>query len=390
MTMKEPENLLKYNPQYPSVSDLKRKAKKKMPKFAFDYLEGGCNDEVNLARNEDDFKQIQLEPQYLKKVNGLDMSVDLFGHRYDAPIGISPIGLQGLMWPNAPEILAKAALKHNIPYILSTVSTSSIERIAEVSEGKAWFQLYHPTENKLRDDILRRLDAVECPVLVVLVDVPSFGLRYREIKSGLSMPPRMSINNFWQAAMRPHWGIETLRVGIPEFATLKPYMSKDLNLNQLGKFMNDTFTGKMDVDKIAAIRDTWKGKLVVKGIVSEDDTQKAISLGADGIIVSNHGGRQIDAGESTIKPLKKLVDNYGDKLKVMIDSGLRSGPDIGRALASGAAFTFMGRPFMYGVGALGKAGGDHTIAMLKAQLKQVMEQLGCEDIHQFRSCLVTK
>jgi L-lactate dehydrogenase (cytochrome) len=386
--MKESENLLKYNPQYPSVSDLKRKAKKKMPKFAFDYLEGGCNDEVNLARNEDDFKQVQLEPQYLKKVNGLDMSVDLFGHRYDAPLGISPIGLQGLMWPNAPEILAKAALKHNVPYILSTVSTSSIERIAEVSEGKAWFQLYHPTENKLRDDILERLKEVECPVLVVLVDVPSFGLRYREIKSGLSMPPRMSINNFWQAAIRPHWALETLRVGIPEFATLKPYMSKDLNLNQLGKFMNDTFTGKMDVDKIAAIRDIWKGKLVVKGVVSEEDTQKVISLGADGIIVSNHGGRQIDAGESTIKPLKKLVDTYGDKLKIMIDSGLRSGPDIGRALANGAAFTFMGRPFMYGVGALGVDGGDHTIAMLKAQLKQVMEQLGCENTEQFRSCLV--
>jgi len=275
--MKEIENLLKYNPQYPCVSDLKKRAKKKMPKFAFDYLEGGCNNEVNLARNEDDFKQIQLEPQYLKTVNGLDMSVDLFGHRYDAPFGISPIGLQGLMWPNAPEILAKAALKHNIPYVLSTVSTSSIERIAEVSEGKAWFQLYHPTENRLRDDIIERLKAVECPVLVVLVDVPSFGLRYREIKSGLSMPPRMSINNFWQAAIRPHWGIETLRVGIPEFATLKPYMSKDLNLNQLGKFMNDTFTAKMNVDKIAAVRDMWDGRIVVEGVVSDEEQSQAIT-----------------------------------------------------------------------------------------------------------------
>src|SRR5690606_28113171 len=182
-------------------------------------------------------------------------------HRYSAPIGISPIGLQGLMWPNAPEILARAALRHNIPYILSTVSTSSIERIAEVSEGQAWFQLYHPTEDRLRDDILARLEAVECPVLVVLVDVPSFGLRYREIKSGLSMPPRMDIKNFFQAATRPVWSFETLRAGIPEFATLKPYMSKDLNLKQLGKFMNDTFTGRVDTDKIAAIRDRWKGKL---------------------------------------------------------------------------------------------------------------------------------
>ena len=382
-------DLLKYNPQYPSVQDLKKKAKRRIPKFAFDYLEGGCNDEVNLWRNEADFQDVLLMPRYLKKHNGVDMRTELFGHVYDAPFGISPIGLQGLMWPNAPEILAKAALKHNIPYALSTVSTSSIERIAEVSEGRAWFQLYHPTENKLRDDILHRLEAVECPVLVVLVDVPSFGLRYREIKAGLSMPPKQSIRNFVQAAMRPAWALETLRVGMPEFATLKPYMEKGLDMAQLGKFMNATFTGRVDSDKVKAIRDLWKGKLVIKGVVSEEDMEESIRIGADGIIVSNHGGRQIDAGESTIKPLKGLADKYGDQLTVMIDSGLRSGPDIGRALACGAQFTFMGRPFMYGVAALGQQGGDHTIAMFKAQLKQVMEQVCCEKVSDFPQALIT-
>ena len=315
------------------------------------------------------------------------MRTELFGHVYDAPFGISPIGLQGLIWPDAPEILAKAALKHNIPYTLSTVSTSSIERIAEVSESRFWFQLYHPTDNKLRNDILQRLEAVQCPVLVVLVDVPSFGLRYREIKAGLSMPPKMTINNFLQAATRPAWAFETLRVGIPEFATLKPYMGKDLNLSQLGKFMNATFTGRVDADKVKAIRDLWKGKLVVKGVACDEDMETTIGLGADGVIVSNHGGRQIDAGESTIKPFKGLANRYGDQIKVMIDSGLRSGPDIGRSLAYGADFTFMGRPFMYGVAALGKRGGDHTIAMLKAQLKQVMEQVCCEKIGDFPGTL---
>lgn len=381
-------DLLRYNPQYPSVQDLKKKAKRRIPKFAFDYLEGGCNDEVNLWRNEADFQDVLLMPRYLKKHNGVDMRTELFGHVYDAPFGISPVGLQGLMWPNAPEILAKAALKHNIPYTLSTVSTSSIERIAEVSEGRAWFQLYHPTENKLRDDILHRLEAVECPVLVVLVDVPSFGLRYREIKAGLSMPPKQNIRNFVQAAMRPAWALETLRVGIPEFATLKPYMEKGLDMTQLGKFMNATFKGRVDSDKVKAIRDLWKGKLVIKGVVSEEDMEESIRIGADGIIVSNHGGRQIDAGESTIKPLKGLADKYGDQLTVMIDSGLRSGPDIGRSLACGAQFTFMGRPFMYGVAALGKQGGDHTIAMFKAQLKQVMEQVCCEKVSDFPGTLV--
>jgi L-lactate dehydrogenase (cytochrome) len=386
--MKDDKKMISYNSQYPSISDLKKMAKTRIPKFAFEYLEGGCNDDVNLARNKSDLQEVQLMPQYLKKFRGLDMSVNLFGHQYDAPFGIAPIGLQGLIWPNSPEILAKAALQHNIPYILSTVSTSGIERIADVSEGRAWFQLYHPTKNELRDDIIKRLQAVQCPVLVVLVDVPSFGFRPRDIRNGLAMPPKMSVKNILQVMGKPLWGTATLKAGIPGFATLKPYMPGNLNMSKLGQFMNKTFTGRIDEEKIKPIRDMWKGPLILKGIVNEADAQKAIELGVDGIIVSNHGGRQIDAGESSIKTLKKLAEKYGDQIKIMVDSGLRSGPDIGRCLASGAAFTFMGRPFMCGVGALGNKGGDHTIAILKAQLKQVMEQLGCERVEDFPSHLL--
>ena len=381
-------DLLKYNPKYPSIADLKKKAKGRIPKFAFDYLEGGCNEEVNLLKNETDFHDVTLMPQYLQKYSGVDTSAELFGHRYDAPFGISPIGLQGLMWPNASEILAKAALKHNVPYILSTVGTSSIERIAEVSEGKFWFQLYHPAKTSMRDDILQRLEDVNCEVLVVLVDVPSFGIRYREIKAGLSMPPKMNINNIFQSFIRPRWSIETLMNGIPEFATLKKYMEKGLDMGQLGEFMNASFDKRVDMDKIAAIRDKWKGKMVLKGIVSDQDTEKAIALGADGIIVSNHGGRQIDAGESSIRSLGNLSGKYKDKITVMMDGGVRGGPDIARAVAKGAEFTFMGRPFMYGVAALGDQGGDHTIAMLKSQFKQAMEQLCCETIEGLPGTLI--
>jgi len=379
-----------YNPGYPSVADLKKRAKWRIPKFAFDYLEGGCNEELNLARNENDFDDILLKPQYLHVSGDIDMSVELFGKTYSAPFGISPIGLQGLMWPNAPEILAKAAAKNNVPYILSTVSTSSIERIAEVSNGEAWFQLYHPTEDRLRDDILNRLKAVECPVLVVLVDVPSFGLRYREIKSGLSMPPKMNISNIFQAMICPEWGIKTLKHGIPNFATLQPYMEKGLDLSQLGQFMNKTFTGKVNIQKVQAIRDIWKGPLVLKGITTQEDMEAAISIGVDGVIVSNHGGRQIDAGESSIHSLIRLTQNtsYANKVKIMLDGGIRSGVDLGRAYAVGSDFNFMGRPFMYGVGALGDEGGDHTINMFKAQLYQVMQQLSIENIKQFPSRLL--
>lgn len=374
-----------YNSNYPSVADLRRKAKTRIPKFAFDYLEGGCNEGLNLSRNESDFDNIYLKPNYLRVGGDIDLSVELFGKRYSAPFGISPIGLQGLMWPNAPEILAKAAAKHDIPYILSTVSTSSIERIAEVSDGKAWFQLYHPTENRLRDDILNRLKAVECPVLVVLVDVPAFGLRYKEIKSGLSIPPKMSIANVLQAVARPLWGIKTLQHGIPSFATLKPYMEKGLDMAQLGQFMNRTFTGKVNVEKVMAIRDMWKGPLVLKGIATDEDMQAAIQIGVDGVIVSNHGGRQLDAGESSIHSLIKLANNpaYRSKLKIMLDGGIRSGVDLARAHAVGSEFNFMGRPFMYGVGALGNEGGEHTINMFKAHLYQVMQQVTIENVSQF-------
>lgn len=378
--MKENEKHLNYNTNYPSLPDLKRKAKQRIPKFAFEYLEGGCNEDVSLFRNISDLQDIILTPQYLKQHHGCDMSVNLFGHTYDAPVGIAPIGLQGLIWPKSPEILAKAALKHNIPFILSTVSTTSIERIAELSEGRSWFQLYHPSDNKLRDKIIKRIETAQCPVLVLLVDVPSFGYRPRDIKNGLAMPPKMTVRNVLQAIASPKWSIETLKAGIPGFATLKPYIPENLNLRRLGQFMDATFTGRVDVDKIIPIRDMWKGALILKGVVSEEDTQKAIALGADGIIVSNHGGRQLDAAQSTIKSLKNLSDKYGKQIKVMIDGGLRSGPDISRALASGAEFTFMGRPFMYGVGALGKRGGDHTISILKVQLLQIMEQLGCEKV----------
>ncbi|MFT5386748.1 MAG: L-lactate dehydrogenase (cytochrome), partial [Saprospiraceae bacterium] len=360
----------------------------RIPKFAFEYLDGGCNEDVNLHRNTAELREVQLKPNYLKPNEGSSIKTNLFGIDYDAPIGIAPVGLQGLMWPNSPEILAKAAFKHNIPFILSTVSTSSIERISELTEGKAWFQLYHPTDNSLRDKIIDRAAQAACPVLVILCDVPTFGYRPRDIRNGLAMPPKMSIKNILQVFGKPKWAMETLKYGQPVFETLKPYMPPGLDLQQLGKLMDQKFSGKLNEEKIKPIRDMWKGKLVLKGVASESDTEKAIKLGLDGIIVSNHGGRQLDAGQSTIKPLKTIAEKYGDKIEVMMDSGLRSGPDVARAIASGAKFTFMGRSFMYGVAALGNKGGDHTIAILKIQLQQIMEQLGCEKIEYLPKYLI--
>ena len=384
----EKKKEIKINSKYPSVVDLRKKAQKRIPKFAFEYLDGGCNEDVNLHKNTAEIRDIELLPYYLSKHTGSSMKTELFGHVYDAPFGIAPVGLQGLMWPNAPEILAKSAFEHNIPFILSTVTTSSIERISEITEGKAWFQLYHPTEDAVRDDIIKRAEAAECPVLVILCDVPTFGFRPRDVRNGLAMPPKMSVKNILQILGKPNWAMQTLVHGQPNFETLKPYMPKGLDLAQLGKFMDKTFSGRLNEEKIKPIRDMWKGKLVIKGVANEADAESAIKLGLDGIIVSNHGGRQLDAGESTIKPLTRIAAKYGDQIKVMMDSGLRGGPDIARTMASGAEFTFMGRSFMYGVAALGAKGGDHTISLLKTELQQVMEQICCEEVKDFPNHLI--
>lgn len=378
---------LEYNPRYPSVEDLRRKAKQRIPGFAFDYLDGGCNEEINLHKNTAEIREIELLPEYLKKHADSDMKTELFGHVYDAPFGIAPVGLQGLIWPNSPEILAKAAFENNIPFVLSTVSTSTIERISEITEGKAWFQLYHPAEDDLRDKIIQRA-AEHCPVLVILSDVPTFGYRNKEIKNGLAMPPRMTLHNVLQIMGRPNWALRTLIHGQPSFKIMKPYTPKGMNMHHLGLFMNRTFNGRLNEERVAAIREIWKGKLVLKGIVNEIDVEKSIRLGIDGIIVSNHGGRQLDAGQSTIHSLKGIVENYSGKIKIMMDSGLRSGPDIARTLASGAEFTFLGRTFMYGVAALGNEGARHTIAIIKRQLQQVMDQVCCEKVADFPQFIV--
>ena len=376
------------HPEYPSIDYLKAAAQKRMPGFAWDYLTGGCFSEVNLQRNTSDIREIQLQPYYLRDYPGATLKTKLFDETWDAPFGIAPVGLQGLMWPGSCEILANAAAAHNVPFILSTVGTASIETIAEITSGRAWFQLYHPVEDELRDKLLGRAWEAGIRTLVILADTPTFAYRPKEIRNGLSMPPRMNLRNVLQMLSCPAWCAGQLIQGKPEFQTMKPYIPRGLNMKHLGLFMNETFSGRLNPEKIQALRDKWQGKLVVKGVVNHEDADKALSLGADGFIVSNHGGRQLDSGKSTVQSLLDIVKDYRDRTTIMIDGGMYAGTDIANCLAAGAHFTFVGRAPMFGVGALGKQGGNHTIAMLKKQLQQVMEQIACEKTSDFPEHLV--
>ncbi len=376
------------NTNYPSVEDLRAKAKRTIPKYAFEYVDGACNQHINYRKNTDKIREIELRSYYLRDYEQSSMKTELFGESYDAPFGIAPVGLQGLTWPQAPKILAKAALKHNIPYVLSTVSTESIETIAELTEGKAWFQLYHPRDEKLTDDIMKRCEEVGIKNFMVLGDVPTFGYRAKEIKNGLSLPPKITVANVLNTLLTPEWAVRTLNYGIPSFKTMEKYMETDMNLRELGEYMNKTFDGRLNEDSVKRLRDKWKGNLIFKGIDNLEDAKKVHKAGYDGLLISNHGGRQHDAGEASITVAKSIVKEFKGKLPIMLDSGIRTGPDIARVLATGVDFVFLGRTFMYGVGALGEKGGEHTISMLKLQLQQVLEQCGCATPQELPSRLV--
>lgn len=366
-----------FAPQYPDSASLCHKAKARMPRFAYEYLQGGCIDEHGLDRNNQELVQVRLRSELLQPSVNVNTSVELFGHTYAAPFGIAPVGLQGLMWPKAPEILAKSAAQMNIPYVLSTVSSASLENIADISEGKAWYQLYNPTDTETRIDLINRLKASGYQNMMVTVDVPTFGYRVNDIKNGLSMPPKMSLSNIAQMALSPRWLLETAMAGEPKMETLLPYMPPNMPTDQLAAFMNKTVMGAVDFEALKELRDLWPGNFIIKGIVNPNDVQKAVDLGADGVVISNHGARQLDCGESSIAGLQAIRQQYKDKITLLFDSGIRSGTDIAAAMASGADFTFLGRTFVYAVAALGEKGGEHAINMLLKQYTQVLSQLKC-------------
>jgi isopentenyl diphosphate isomerase/L-lactate dehydrogenase-like FMN-dependent dehydrogenase len=359
------------------IADLKKRARRRVPRFAFDYLEGGCNQEVAIARNRSALDAIVMEPRYLEDCAKPDLSISLFGRHYALPFAVAPVGLGGLIWPRIAEYLAEAAVRANIPFCLSTVATTSIERAAEVAGECLWFQLYTPTDPVIRDDLLDRAAAVGCRVLLVTIDVPGAAWRPRDLRNGLSVPPRFDLRTLLQIAARPVWAMAMLRAGIPQFDSIRPYMPKNISMADSSIFTRTTFTGGLSREALARIRDRWKGDLVLKGVETVREAELALQLGAQGVVVSNHGGRQLDASRSPVEVLPQIRAAVGDRMTVLADSGVESGADIARMLAMGAQAVLAGRAFIYGVGALGHAGAGHTIDILREELARFMGQLRC-------------
>ena len=363
----------------PGIEDLERRARRRIPHFAWEYLASGTGADQAVQRNLDGLSRIELVPQLLKGVLEPTVETELFGVRYDAPIGIAPVGLTGLIWPGADAALARAAATKRIPYTLSTVATEAPEVAGPNAGGMGWFQLYPPREPDIRADMLERVAASGFTALVVTADVPAASRRERQRKARVRVPPVIGPKLVLQSAIHPAWSIGVLRNGLPRFRGLEKYIDSATMRSTAG-FVGANLGGTLGWDYLAEVRELWDGPLVVKGIVDVDDAQRCVDLGADAVQVSNHGGRQLDAVPAAIDSLAPIVDRIGGQAKVLFDSGVRSGLDVARAIALGADFVFCGRAFMFSLGALGAAGPAHAYDILKEGLVNTMAQCGCETL----------
>lgn len=365
---------------YPTIEDLRRKARRRVPRFGFDFVDGGANEEYCIDRNIDAFQAIELLPHYC--VDGkVSTEAELFGRKYAAPIGVAPMGSAGLMWPGAEKLFAAEAQRQKIPYVLATPGNASIEEIAAIAPDVFWFQLYRfpYDDHKITFDLVRRADEAGAHVLVPTVDSAGKSKRPRDIRNGTRVPFPINPWTTYQVLTSPAWTMQLLRNGMPITANLIPYAEKATQ-NATAEVMQLRSGGSHTWEELKRIREKWKRPMVLKGILHPEDAERAVAMGADGIWVSNHGGRHFDGAPASIDVLPAIVSAVGSRVPVMIDSGIRGGLDVIRALALGAKFCFTGRCFAYALGALGPAGAPHVVDLFMDEIKTEMLHVGVRSV----------
>ena len=371
--------LKRYMARYPTISDLRTKAKTRMPHVAWEYLDSATGDERAMAQNTARMSEVLLIPRFMKGAFHPDLSTTLFGRTYNAPFGIAPVGGGGLMWPGVEHILARSAARYGIPYCLSTVATQTPETVGPLVGDMGWFQLYCPRVGEITSDLLLRAKDQGFTTLVVTADVPVGSRRERATRAGFGIPPRVTPYMVFDAMRKPRWTARTLRRGLPKCLTLAKYAGVN-DMTGLSNFVRTRLGGNLSWDYLKELRDEWDGPLTLKGVLHPDDAEQAISIGVDGIHVSNHGARQFDGVPAAIDALPVVARQVNGRARILFDGGVRSGLDVIRALSLGAEMVLLGRAFIFGVAALGKYGGDHAIEILLAEMKTDMSQLGCASL----------
>jgi (S)-mandelate dehydrogenase len=364
--------------RFPTVGYLRRHARRHLPRFAFEYMDGGAGSDGGITRNWAALDAVELVPRYGITTALPSIDVELFGKRYAAPVGIAPMGGPSIVWPGADQCLAAAAQRANVPYTLGLVGGITVERAAEIAPDVLWFQLYRCWRNDhaIGFDLVRRAEAAGVHVLMLTVDVPVRTTRSREVAAGITSPFRPDLRMLCGILASPGYLRALWDHGQPRFGNLKPYTDTAADVYAVERFVRQEMRGAFSWDEVARYRERWKRPLVVKGILHPADAEKCAALGVDGIVVSNHGGRQVEGLPAAVDALPAISRAVGKDMTVLFDSGIRSGLDVARAVALGAKAAFAGKAFLWALGALGNDGPDYLIALLIEEMKAAFGQIG--------------
>jgi len=363
-----------------SISDYRALAKARLPHFLFEYLDGGSYDEVTLRRNVEDLQNVALKQRVLRDVSTIDLSTKLFGRRSSLPVGLSPVGLSGLYARRGEVQAAKAAAAAGIPFTLSTLSACSIEEVATAERG-FWFQLYIVKDRGFVSDMIARAKAAGCGALVLTVDLAVPGTRYRDYRAGLSGSMRGPVSRMTQVLRRPDWAWDVALRGRPmTMGNIEPLVGSGAALSDLMGWVARNFDASVTWTDVEWVRSQWAGPLVIKGILDPDDAREAAANGVDGIVVSNHGGRQLDGALSSARALPPIADAVSGRIAILADGGIRSGLDVVRMLALGANFALMGRGWAYALAARGGTGVAHVLKLIEAEMRVAMALTACTSI----------
>ena len=375
-TMSTLENQ-KNHRRFPTTAWMRREAPRNVPLFAYEYGDTGAGNDGGIADNWSAFDAVKIVPRYGVMPSLPPVDVDLFGTRYSAPIGMAPMGGPSLVWPGADLLMAKAAQRARVPYTLSVAGGLTIEEAAAAAPDVFWLQLYRfwQDDHKIGFDLVRRAQAVDAKVLALTLDVPVRTTRSRETYAGLAGEFHPSARMIYEMMIRPRWLMALLRNGYPRFATISHY-AQSKNTNEIIRYARQRMGGAFSWDEVARYRDKWKGPMALKGIMHPKDAEKAVSLGVEGIWISNHGGRQIEALIPSIDVLPAIAAAVGKKSTILLDSGVRSGQDVMRALALGADAAFAGKSFLWAVAALGDAGPEQLVSLYIDELRASLGQIG--------------